>query len=230
MTIENDYDRYIGEFEELLQKIATEITSSVLLERILPRDLWNKAEPSVMSLRGLAEKLTEIMYLLKPEKTPTIEKRFRELIQPLNAFKDLLFEKAEHPLTNSKLALEKLREAMEKGSDFLTLAKNIRNEPSKGIMEILKLKEVYGAKEYISTVPVPETIHLRFVGLKNELENLTFDLERALGEVRTHLSKIQEEIAKFRPSPSEVSKEKRGEPEESSEVSTPEPTLIRKDR
>jgi len=201
MSIE-DYSRRIDEFESLLQKIATDITSGVIFERLPPTELWSKAEPLIASFRGLAERLTEAMLLFKPERTPTIKNYLEATIQPLEAFKEVLFQRSEEPLENSRLALEHLRKAMVEGSDLLQLAKSIKINPSETIMKIMKFKEIYKTKEYISSIPVPETTHIRFMGLKKQIENLRFhmsSLERALEELRVHLDMVQNEIARFRP-------------------------------
>ncbi len=227
MAIE-DYGLHIDELEELLRKISTNIIGDITSERLPPLELWGRAEASVASLRGAAESLRETMLILKPEIKPTIEKRYRALMQPLNNFRETLFQKSDNPLANSRLALEELRKALLEGSDFLKLAREIRKKPSETIMEILKLKEVSGAKEYLSTVPVPEVVYLRFAGLRKQMENLKLrvsDLERALEEVKTHIDKVQDEISKFRPHSIEEAEEKPAEKEEA----VSEPTLVHED-
>jgi len=197
-----DYSRYISEFERLLQRVATDITSGVIFERLPPTELWSRAEPLVTSLRSLAEKLAEAMLLFKPEKTPTIKNCLVATLQSLDTFKNLLFQRTQDPLENSRLALEQLRNAIVKGSDLLQLAKSIKARPSEVIMRIIKFKEVYKTKDYISSLPVPEVIHLRFESLKKHLENLRYNisnLERALEDLRTQLDMVQNEISRFRP-------------------------------
>ena len=233
-----DFDRRISEFEKLLQKMATEITSGVIFERLLPMDLWRKAEESVTTLRSLTERLTESMLVLKPEMTPTIERRFRAVLQPLDEFKEILFRKSDNPMENSRLALEQLRKAVMGASDLLQLAKGIRGDPSRGIMEVIRLKEVSKTKEYLASIPVPEVIHLRFINLRKQLENLRFhmsNLERALGETRMHIAMVQDELAKFRPSQPEGVTERpkvgvEAEKPEAEEEKVEEPTLLRKDK
>jgi len=205
-----DYSRCISEFEGLLQKIAADITSGVIFERLPPTELWSRAEPLVSSLRSLAERLTESMMLLKPEKTPTIERCLEATVKPLDDFKEVLFQKSDDPLANSGIALEHLRRAMVKGSDLLQLAKAIKARPSEVIMKIMKFKEIYKTKDYISSIPVPEATHIRFMGLKKQLENLRFQissLERALEELRAQLDAVQNEIARFRPTFTEATSE-----------------------
>jgi len=222
MSIE-DFDLNISRFGELLQRITANMASGVILERVPPLDLWNMFEADLMVLRDLAGRLKETMLFLNPERVPTIERRFRALMQPINGFKDILFQKSEEPLANSRLALEQLRKALIEGSDFLDLTKEMRNNPSKGISEVLKLREIYKAKEYVSSVSIPETVYARFAGLRRNLESLKLrvsDLERAIGELSKSIENVQEEIAKFRPVAVEQVAEKEGS----------EPSLVVKDK
>lgn len=227
MAVEN-FVQNINEFEEQLQRIATNMTSGVIFERLTPTELWGRAESSVTSLRNLAEYLMDIMLLLKPERTPTIEKHFRKLMQPLTSFKKTLFDETVDSASRPRVALEHLRKAVVEGSEFLALARSIKKAPSKSITEVLKLREVYNAKEYLSTVPVPETVHIRFISLRKQIENLRFymaSLEKALEDIRVGLEAVLDEISKFRPVSTETL-ERKGEEEKP----VSEPTLIRKDK
>ena len=140
MLVLEEFSHRVSELETVLQKVATEIASGALLERVQPMDLWNKSEASVTLLKMLAENCRETMTLLKPEKALAVEQRFRALTQPLNVFRDILFQKTNDPLANSRLAFEQLRKALMEGSDFLILAKEVRANPSPAIQEILQLR------------------------------------------------------------------------------------------
>jgi len=222
----------LSKFEELLQEISASTTSGVISERMSPSDIWKKSEADVTTLRNLAEQIKKSMLILKPEKASTIEKLSATMLQSLSKFKEFLFQKGEQAL-NSKLALDELRRAMIEGSSLLDLAKEIKNNPSEGIVAILKLKEVYDSKEYLSAIPVPEVTYVRFASLKNDIESLKLavtNLERQLSELRTNLDSVVEEISKFRVLPAEKT---RGKPEEAEEASDedfdPEPSLITKE-
>jgi len=218
MIIE-DFGRDINEFENLLQKIATDMASGVIFERLPPPEIWNRSESSVNSLQNLAKQIRETMLLLKPEETSVTEKRFKAVLNPMNVFKETLFQKTDDPVSNARLALEQLRKSVTEGSDFLRLARSIESRPSEVITEILKLREVYGAKGYLSDILVPEAVHARFMVLKEQLESLRLhmsDLEKAFEEIRPHMDIVEEEIRKFLQSPTaleEVSEKKEGQEE-----------------
>jgi len=202
--LRKNYVQRIAEFENALEQVAAAIPRDAIFERTPPKDSWTGLEAPIALLKKLAEALKASMLILKPEKTHTIERLFEGIIQPLNAFKETLFQESADPIANSRLALEHLRKAMVGGYDFLVLAKEIRDNTSPAIEEILKLREIYGAKEYISTVPAPETLHMRMIGLVKRAEALDMSLtslEKALDEVKVNLNKIREESLKFRSAP-----------------------------
>jgi len=193
----------------------------VIFERLPPAEIWNRSESSATTLRDLAERIRECMLLLKPERTATIEARFKAVLDPLNAFKDVLFQKTGDPIANARQALEQLRRSAMEGSELVKLAKEVESSPSGVISEVLRLREVYGAKEYISAIPVPELVHNRLLSLNRQISSLRShisSLEKALAEVNAQLNVVEEEIKKFHSSATEIGAEGR---EEAKDVSEP---------
>jgi len=192
-----EFSHRVNELETVLQKVATDIASGVLLERVQPMDLWNKSEASVTLLKMLAENCRDTMALLKPEKALAVEQRFRALTHPLNIFRDILFQKTNDPLANSRLAFEQLRKALMEGSDFLVLAKEIRGNPSPAIQEILWLREgKEEVNELISAASTSET-QIEQARLLRQIEALRFSvagMEKALSEVKLQLGNIEESL------------------------------------
>jgi len=202
MDVIQDYEVRIGQFEELLQRITTEIVSNVLLEKMSPSEVWSRSQKDIISLRDLTERLKGLMLLLKPERAATIKRRAEATLKPLKAFEDILLGEAEGIPADSKRALEELRKATSEASELLELAKEIRDEPSEGISMLLRLKEVYDAKDYLSAVSIPEAMYIRLEGLKREIGNLKTsiaNIEQALSELKRNLETILDEISKFRP-------------------------------
>lgn len=201
-----DYSRPIDESEKVLQKIAQDISSGIISEILPPMNLWEKIEPSILLLKELAENVKEVTLIMKPEKTAVIEQLFEDTTQPLNTFKETLFRESEDPLINSRLALVELRKAMTGGSEFLDLAKEIRDKPSPLIQDILLLKEVYATKEYLATVQAPETFQVRLNRLIEHMKALSTSLtslESALDSVKECLGNFREESFKIRSTPTE---------------------------
>lgn len=229
--IAEDFGRDINEFENLLQKIATDITGGVIFERLPAAEIWNRSESSATSLHGLAERIMETMLLLRPERTPVIKTRFNAVLSPLKGFKETLFQKTGDPVDNARLALEQLRKSVMEGSEFVRLARHIEGQPSPAITEILKLREVYGAKDYLSAVLVPEAVGARFMVLKKRFEDLRSqmsNLEKALEEMRTQMRIVEEEIRKFRPSSPKTEGEAEKEEGQGEQRPASEPQLVKK--
>jgi len=212
-----DYNLNISQFEELLQRITSDTTSNVVLEKLAPSEIWERSQRDVTSLRGLAEQLRDFMLLLKPERAPTIKRRVEALLKPLSIFEEILLRKSEGSPDDSRLALDELRRAAVEGSNLLELAKEIRDNPSESMATLIRLKEVYEAKEYLSAISIPEATYVRFEGLKKEIKNLRLsiaNIERALKELKQSLDGVVDEISKFRP----LSEEKRQENRETSSL------------
>ena len=56
----------LSQFEENLQKLAKDIASGVVFERLEPNELWKRSEETVTKLMELLESLHEKMLILKP--------------------------------------------------------------------------------------------------------------------------------------------------------------------
>ena len=230
LVLIDDFNQSVSQLEELLQKITSDMTTGIVFERLQPSELWGRSETDVTSLRSLTEQLREFMLMLKPEKVPTIKKRTEALLQPLKNFREALYRGSEDPLSDSRLALEELRKAVVEGSNYLDLAKEVRRNPSESITEVLRLKDVYDAKEYLSAIPVPEATYVIFEGLEQNIKKLKLSvsrLEQSLGQLREDLDLVVEETAKFRLLSTDEPKRKPSKPEVSTEEKAgPEPSLV----
>jgi len=198
--IREEFRQQVGEFEEILQKLATDIASGVLFERLQPQELWNKTKDSTTRLIELTESLRRFMLILKPERAPAIEQHFRNVSQTLTTFKDILFQKTAEPFANSRLAFEQLRKAVADGSDFLVLMREVKESPSKLIDAVLKLREASEAKGPVITIQAPREIQPMLNRLIQRLEALRASImaaEKALGEAKEQIRKLQEESLKF---------------------------------
>ncbi len=195
-----NYEEMIDKFEQVLHEITTETTRSVIFEHLPPMDLWNKTESYVTQLKELAEKCKEVMLVLKPEKAHIVEQRFKAVTQPLNTFKEILFQKTTDPLDNSRLAFEQLSKAIAEGSSFLLLAREVQKSPSPAIKEILMLKGIAGKIVPSSAGESAETLQLKPARLIWRVESLRASLtslERSLEEAKGSLGMLRKEILKY---------------------------------
>ena len=186
----------LTQFEENLQKLAKDIASGIIFEKLEPNELWKKAEETVTNLTQLLESLHEKMLILKPEKAPLIESQCTNMAKSLQNFKEILFQKTSDPLANSRLAFEQLRKAVTDGSDLLVLMRQIREEPSRIIDAILRLKTAAETKGPVVTIEAPKEVRLIIEKLFKHIEAVRASIisaEKALGEVKEQLGKMQHE-------------------------------------
>jgi hypothetical protein len=198
--IQEDFNKLSKEFEETLQRLATDIATGVLFERLPPMDLWKMSEASVTRLKDLAESCKELMLILKPENAVTIEQRFSVVSQSLTNFRDILFQNSAEPLANSRLAFEQLRRAVVDGSDFLMLIREVRANPSPAIGEILRLREALETKGTVVTIEAPESIQPMLERLMRDIETLRSSLatlERAFQDVKDRVRVLQDDSLRF---------------------------------
>jgi len=203
LLIIKDLESKINYLEGLLEGVSSNILANISYERASPEDLWNKSETDINAIRRAAEEIRDIMLLLKPEKAPSIRRSFRDFIQPINIFIEMLRKPSERAQDVSKQALDHLRRAVAESQEFINVAKDVAKNPSESILEILKLKEIYETKEYISKVSVPETVFARLEHFKRGMETLKLcilNLEQAVQELLKQMDKLQEEISRFQQS------------------------------
>lgn len=199
MSLIRDLESKISHLEEILQNISVKILANIFYEDAPPARLLADSENYISALRETAEEAKSIMLLLKPERTPSIKRAFREFTQPIDAFIRTLRE-AEATRGSSKPSLEHLKAAIKQGQDFVGLAKEIAKNPSMCIAEILRLKEISEAKDYILRVNVPEAIYIRLEHLKKSLESLKahiLSLDESARDLLRCIDKAREEISKF---------------------------------
>lgn len=186
----------LSQFEENLQKLAKDIASGIIFERLEPNELWKRAEETVTNLTQLLESLHKKMLILKPEKAPLIESQYVNMAKSLRNFKEILFQKTSDPLANSRLAFEQLRKAVTDGSDLLVLMRQIRDEPSQVIDAILRLKAAAETKGPVVTIEAPKEVQPMLEKIFKRIEAArasVISAEKALGEVKEHLRNMQRE-------------------------------------
>lgn len=135
--VRSEFEEKIGEFEDILQKVAGEIANGTLSEKLPPSELLKKAENHIDCLRDLATASEETMFILEPEGAPTVQSKCKNVVQTLTTFRDILLQNTTDPLANSRLAFEQLRKALTDGSDLLFLMREVRDTPSPLIKYVL---------------------------------------------------------------------------------------------
>lgn len=219
MGLREDFDRFVKEFEGCLQQLASSVATGVLFDGLAPMDLWKLSEANVARLKKLAVDCRDLMLVLKPEKVAVIEQRFDVFSQGLSRFREILFQNSSDPLANSRLAFEQLRGAVAGGSEFLLLLKDVKDNPSPVIWEVLRLREVLESGGRVVTIEVPESVQPMLERLTHDIESLRSALtvlERALVDVKERVRVLQENSIQFAVG-NAASPVKKGENEEKKE-------------
>ncbi len=190
----------MSEFEEVLQKVASDIASGVLFEKLPPPELLNKTEQYVNRLKDLAARSEELMLILKPEKAHTIKSMCKNFIQTLTTFKDILLQNTPDPLANSRLAFEQLRKALTDGSDILFLMREVRGNPSPLMDAILTFRRASEAKGPIISIKASEEVQplIKYILSRiDEFRSSLIGLEKKVGEMKQIMRELQEESLKI---------------------------------
>ena len=130
----------INELEAVSREIAIDIATGTIVERLPPRRIWEGVGERVTMVGELLKELREYLYIIKPEKVPTINRHVDAIDERLDLFKETLERDALDPLENSRRALEELRQALVEISDFLSLCREVRATPSPVIRAIISMK------------------------------------------------------------------------------------------
>jgi len=194
--IKGEFTEKISEFEEALQKVASDIASGVLFDKLPPSELLNKTEDYINRLKDLTISIKELMLILKPEKAYVIKSMCKNFTQTLTTFKDVLLQNTQDPLANSRLAFEQLRKALTDGSDLLFLLREVRDNPSPLIEAILTLKKASETKGPIVSIKASEDVQplIKYVLSRiDEFRASLMGLEKKVGEMKQIMRELQKE-------------------------------------
>lgn len=195
-----EFNQVISEFEEILQKIASDVASGAIFEKLPPSELLNKTEHFIGSLKDLAIKSEELMMILKPEKAYTVRALCNNFTQTLTTFKEILLQNSPDPLANSRLAFEQLRKALTDGSDLLFLMRDIRDNPSPLMDALLTLKKASETKGPVISIQASEEVQPLIKHVLSHIDEFRaalMGLEKKVGEMKQIMRELQEESLKI---------------------------------
>jgi len=198
--IKREFNQVISEFEEISQKIASDVASGVIFEKLPPPELLKKTEHYVHSLKDLAIKSEELMIILKPDKAYTVRTLCNNFTQTLTTLKEILIQNSPDPLANSRLAFEQLRKALTDGSDILFLMRDIRDNPSPLMDALLTLKKASETKGPVISIQASEEVQpliKHVLGHIDEFRAALMGLEKKVGEMKQIMRELQEESLKM---------------------------------
>jgi hypothetical protein len=130
------FDERLNELEDVIKEIALEITKGAVVERLPPEEIWEKTGDQINIVKELLKEIREYLYILKPEKVPTIQRKVTQIFEFLDIYKDTLTKEE-----GAHVSVDELRKALSEISDFVSLCRTIKAEPSETIQTILELRE-----------------------------------------------------------------------------------------
>lgn len=174
----------IKELESIVREIAIDITTGTVVERLPPEKVWEKTGPKVSMVRELIKELREYLYILKPEKVPTIQQSVTRIFERLDLFQDVLTIKKEVDESNPEVSVDELRKALNEISDFVSLCKAIKDDPSEIIESVLMLKQGHKSEDISLT-----EARMKYLG------DLVKEAQTSYGEIVELSSKMEHQLA-----------------------------------
>jgi hypothetical protein len=197
--MKEEFNEKISEFEEIILKIASDVASGAIFEKLPPSELLKKTEHYVNRLGDLATQSEEIMVILKPEKAYTTKASCKNFTKTLTTYKGILLQNSPDPLANSRLAFEQIRKALTDGSDLLLLMRDVRDNPSPLMDALITLKKASETKGPVISIQASEETQplIKYVlGRIDELRAALMGLEKKVGEMKQIMRELQEESLK----------------------------------
>jgi len=183
------------EFEEVLQKLATDVASRAISEKLTTPELLNKTKNRVESLKHSAKKTKKPMMILKPGKANTINTLHNNFVQTLTTFEEILIQDSPDPAANSRLAFEQLRKALTDGSDLLLLMREIRDSPSLLMDGLINLKKAAETKGPVISIQAKKDVQPLIKHIMTSIDQLRselIDLDKKVGNMKKIMRDLQE--------------------------------------
>lgn len=174
----------IKELESVVREIAIDITTGTVVDRLPPEKVWETAGPKVSMVKELIKELREYLYILKPEKVPTIQQSVTGIFERLDLFQESLTMDRGAEGESSHVSVDELREALGEISEFVSLCRAIKADPSEIIESILTLRQ--GRK---SDAPSMAPARIKY------LRDLVKEAQSSYGEITELSTKMEHQLS-----------------------------------
>jgi hypothetical protein len=173
----------IKELESVIREIAIDITTGTVVDRLPPEKVWETTGPKVSMVRELIKELREYLYILKPEKVPTIQQSVTGIFERLDLFQESLTMDRGAEGERSQASVDELRNALGEISEFVSLCRAIKADPSEIIESILTLRQ--GRK---SDAPSITQSKMKYLG------DLVQEAKSSYGEITELSTKMEHQL------------------------------------
>jgi hypothetical protein len=174
----------IKELESVVREIAIDITTGTVVDRLPPEKVWETTGPKVSMVRELIKELREYLYILKPEKVPTIQRSVTGIFERLDLFQESLTMDIGAEGESSQVSVDELRNALGEISEFVSLCRAIKADPSEIIESILTLRQ--GRK---SDAPSMTQARMKYLG------DLVKEAQSSYGEITELSTKMEHQLS-----------------------------------
>lgn len=178
----------IDELEAAVREIAIDITTGTFVERLSPEEVWERTGDQINHVSELIKELREYLFILKPEKVPTIQRQVTDIYERFEVYKETLGAGTYAPKESSQLSIDELRKALVEVSDFVSLCRAIKAEPSEVIGAVLSLRE-----EKQDTSPIATAKVVALGELVKEAEASYKEMAELSSKMESNLSAIRSE-------------------------------------
>lgn len=139
MVLDRFEDR-IDEVEKTIKEMAIDITTGTFVDKLSPEQMWESMEDRVKLVGDLVNELREYLYMLKPERVPSIQRYVTGINERLSLFEEALRGDEGSTQDDSKESVEELRQVLVDITEFISFCRLVKTEPSETINEILVLR------------------------------------------------------------------------------------------
>ena len=178
----------IDELEAAVREIAIEITTGTFVEKLPPEKVWEKTGDRLNLVSELIKELREYLFILKPEQVPTIQRQVTGMYERLDRFREAMTEDTAATMEASQVSIDELRQTLVEISDFVSMCRAIKAEPSEVINAILTLRE-----EKTDTHPVSQTRMKRLGELVKEAQASHKEMSEVSSTMETRLEALRSE-------------------------------------
>jgi chromosome segregation ATPase len=182
------FEGRINELESVVRELAIDITTVTVVDRIPSNEVWAETGERVTVVRELIKELREYLYILKPEKVPTIQSKVTGIFERLDIFKESLTQEGAKE-SNAKAPIEELRKALEEIDEFTSLCRAIRDDPSEIIQTILELRE----NQQTDRPPMTPAKMMRLGDLLKKSRESHGEIAELVSQLNGRLAEVKEE-------------------------------------
>jgi thiamine kinase-like enzyme len=195
----NRFSERINELESIVRDLAIDITNVTFVEKLPSDKIWDKIGPRIKLIFELIKELKEYLFILKPEKVPTIQRKVNDIYERIDVLEEKIKTDSMEDVDNIQETIEELRQSLVEISSFISLCREVKSQPSSVIDAILSYKT--GKKTDLNVVvntkiQLMEDMINDIKTSQNEILKIFEKIEKNLDELKFEYEKLVVSISK----------------------------------